>query len=269
MIQHTSSNHKFHQLLSFSFTIQLSKAIGTVVSSVVLMRLLDPEAFGLLGIARVFIEFGWLWAGLIMGKAIINDDKISSLALSSIFWLLIFISIGIIGVFMGLAQLIAWWYENQMLIEIVMVLSCTIFFQAMSMVPDALLQKRLKLKTQGLVWLIAFGVSFGLAIYLATRGYGVWSLVYQLLFFYGLQAVASLLAVKWKPDLVFSITSIQQHFAYVRPLLGSESLTYVATKIDDYLIGKYQGATELGVYNRAYALVALPFRLLSRAYNKV
>lgn len=239
------------------------------MSAIVLMRLLDPEAFGLLGIARVFIEFGWLWAGLIMGKAIINDDKITSLALSSIFWLLIFLSIGIIGLFVGMAYLIAWWYENQMLIEIVMILSLTIFFQAMSMVPDALLQKRLQLRAQGMVWLIAFGVSFGSAIYLANNGYGVWSLVYQLLLFYGFQAVGSLLIVHWKPDLAFSLISIKSHIAYVKPLLGSESLTYIATKMDDYLIGKYQGVTELGIYNRAYTLVALPFRLLSRAYNQI
>ena len=127
-------------------------------------------------------------------------------------------------------------------------------------VAGAMIRRRLDFRRQFFIDLGSYLVGYaGLAAALAVGGFGVWSLVGGTLIqsalasiaqlFVGRHAVRPLLAVRELADLL--------HFGV--GATASNCANYVALTGDNFIVGRAMGATALGLYQRAYMLMALPF----------
>ena len=250
----------------------ISKYSGVLINlgiTAILSRVLTPAEFGIVALVFVFIGFFNLLGNLGIGPAIVQTmdltkDDIGSIFIFSglmafVFALLFFLSAGFISDF----------YDEPNLIPIVRLLSLSVFFNILSIVPKALNKKELRFKQMGIVNISVQAFTGVVAIFMAIRGFSYYSLVFQniimgclsfSIFFY-------LYPVKLVPKL--SKAPLKRIASYSTYQFGYNFINYFSRNLDSILIGKYLGNSALGYYNKSYSLMFLPVYNLTHVITPV
>lgn len=232
--------------------------------SVLLMRLLGPEAFGLIAMVLVFTGFAGVFQDLGFSSALIHFQDASEEHRSTAFWCSVALGICISLALSASAGLIAGFYDLPQLEFIVVAVSLSFAMSAFGSVPRAILQKRMLFARIAIVESVATIVSGGSAALAALGGLGVWALVIQLLLFALISAVGLLLWTPWTPSWRVSRSALDELWRYGAGLTGFAVVNYWARRADDLLIGKFFGSAALGLYSRAYSLMLLPLSQIMR-----
>ncbi len=160
-------------------TGQVLRQLVQIGTSLVLVRLLVPEDFGLIGMAMFFIGIGQLLADFGMGAAIMHSRTDDQVILSSCFWL----NVAVAGVLAALllvgAPLIGGFYKRTDLVPIVAALSLNLLLSGLLVVPAALLTRDMRFAVLARSQVLGSLVGAAAAIAMAWRGFGAWALVMQ------------------------------------------------------------------------------------------
>lgn len=227
-------------------------------TAVVLMRLLDPAVFGLVAMVHALVGFVLLTGEFGLTAAIVQRPTLEETHRSTIFWATALG--GLIGtaVVMAAAPLLATFYDEPALIPVTRVLALLVALAGFGIVPRGILQRRLEFARMVRIDFLAAAAGGAVAIFAAWRGYGVWSLVVQLLVTTAASSILAMLTAGWRPRRVWSVAALADVYSFSAALFGSNTLNYWARNGDDVLVGRMVGATGLGIYSRAYNLMLLP-----------
>jgi O-antigen/teichoic acid export membrane protein len=244
------------QLLKFVFTI-------------LLMRLLTPDDFGQVGMILVFAGIAQLFSELGLGAAVVQRRELRPEHLDSVFWANIAAGAALTALFAALAGPIALFYELPSLRPLTLAISLTFFIGSFRVVQYSLLQRSMAFRKLALVETVAVLLSGGLAVGLALAGYGIWSLVGQLLALSFSAAVLLWLVGGWRPSFSFRFQALRELFSFSFNLLGFSLLDYSVTRASYLLIGKFIGAPALGIYSRADQLMLMPVSQVAGVISRV
>ena len=131
------------------------------------------------------------------------------------------------------------------------------------------LTKKVDFKTQMKVSLPTTILSGFLGVFLAYKGYGVWSLVCMAIFKSILNMFLFFYRTKWLPSLVFHVEKFNHHFSFGYKLTFSGLLDIIFSNVYQVIIGKYYQPAILGFYDRASKLKDLPVQLLTLMVSRV
>lgn len=257
------------QGILWTFMQQFGTQIIGFVVSLVLARLLMPEEFGLIGMIGIFMGIGTALINSGLTQSLIRTEKPDQEDFSTVFFFNLVGSIVIYLIVFFIAPLIAKFYRQEILIDIIRVYSLTFIISAFATVQKTRLTKIMDFKTQMLVELPSLLGSGTLGIYLAYRGYGVWALVWMAVFQSLLSTIQFWIRSKWQPSLVFNVQKFKQHFKFGYKLALSGLLNTAFGNVYHIIIGRYFLASQVGFYTRADSLKQLPVSNLSNALNKV
>ncbi|MFG0331833.1 MAG: MOP flippase family protein, partial [Maioricimonas sp. JB049] len=228
------------------------------VISLVLARLLAPEYFGLLGMATVITGFVKIFKSLGFSSAIVQRKQLSDDLLSTLFWVNLGVCLLVATVVLGISPLAAWMFNDPRVTPIVAVLSINFVFAGFTMVPSALLQRRMefkKLAIREIGGVLAAGLT---AIPLAWLGWGVWALVGSTLASSFAQMVLINLAVPFRPRMVYDRQGLSECLKFGLNLTGYNIFNYFSRSADNLIIGLFLGPAALGYYSLAYKLMRVP-----------
>ena len=237
--------------------------------SVLLARLLTPEAFGLVGMIVVFTGFASLFADAGFGAALVQREEIEERHLSSVFWLQAGLGILLTLMLAAIAPLVAQFYGEPVLKVLTMFVAIQFTIESLGTVQTALFRRKMDFKKITIVKLVATVVSGGVAIVLALLDYGVWSLVWQTVLNTTADVAAVWILSSWYPQFLFRRSAIRELLSYSGNLLGFNAINYWTRNSDDLLIGRYVGSAGLGIYNRAYETMMLPIYLIRGIIGEV
>ena len=233
-----------------------SRVVGSVVF-IVLARLLDPKAFGTIALASVFVVLMSLLVESGFGEAVIQRKELTPSDLDTAFWANNATGVGLALLMTACAGLLSALFDQPELAPVLRVLSLAFVFAALSSVPQALLKRELafqKLALRGLVATLAGGV---VGVAMAFAGFGVWSLVGQLLANAVVGTAALWLACSWRPGRGVSRSSFGELFRFGANILGERIALFASRRSDDFLIGVVLGPVALGLYTAAYRILLL------------
>jgi O-antigen/teichoic acid export membrane protein len=210
----------------------------TIVSGIILARLLDPRDFGLVTLAQVALLTAGVLAGLGMNAAVIHshEDR-TRVAFHAL----------VMSGFAGVCTLLV-------VLIFAEPLSGLLGEPSLTIVPEALLQKELLF---GRVSAIVIGTEIFymvIAVGMAVSGFGVWSLVFgslgkalltMLLMWLLLPGKGWLSAQPWDRRLGGSL------LRYGVRTTGSGIVTFVYQMVDNFTVGNRLGPTALGFYGKA------------------
>ncbi len=236
----------------------VSNQILQFILSVILMRLLLPSDYGVIAMAMVLIGFAGIFSEFGFSSALIQNQNINESHKSSIFWFNIIVGSTLTFFFFVFANIFSNFYNSSNLTNVIRYLSFSFIISSISIVPSSLLQKEMKYAMINKINVLTVFLSGALSVYLAFTGWGVMSLVFQSLFSQLLKMPLLFIASKWRPKFIFNKKSIKELFSYSAYLTGFSIINYGARRSDDFLIGKFMGAGNLGIYSRAYNLMLLP-----------
>jgi O-antigen/teichoic acid export membrane protein len=221
----------------------------TFVAYVILARLLTPDAFGSFTAGSLLIGFGLMFAESGTASALITrSDRIDEAA-STVFYSQALVGVGLSLLALALSPLIGLYFHDRSAAEISAVLSGFLFLRALTIVPDALLQRRLSFVRRVIVdplGSIGFAV---VAVVACALGAGVWGMVAGTYASELVEVVAAWLMCGFRPRRHLASVAIWREIAaFARPLLFSEILNRLASSVDVLALGRFGSAATLGQY---------------------
>ena len=220
------------------------------IVQIVLARLLMPEQFGTIAIVMVFISLARVFVQSGFNTALIQKKDADDVDFSSVFYLSLALA-GILYLIIFLsAPYIANFYNDDILIPVLRVLSLTLFAGAFNSIQNAFVSRNLLFKKLFKSSLGAILISGVLGIIAAYQGLGIWALVIQQLVNQISITIIMWFTVKWRPKLVFSFSKVGELFSFGWKLLASSLLNVLYMELRTLIIGKMYTPSMLGYYNR-------------------
>ncbi len=225
----------------------------------VLARLITPRGFGNYAAASLTLGVGGLFAeGGMMSALITRKTRIDEAASTAFFSLLVSGTL-LMCVALLASPLFGLFFRSSQVEAMTAVLSAGLLIQSLTIVPDALLQRRMSFARRVAIdplGAVAFGA---VAIPLSLNGFGAWSLVAATYASLTLKLISSWAFVRDRPRLrLASIAMWRELASYARPVLGSEALRRVAGQLDVIVLGRFAGGASLGQYRNGLRLAQQP-----------
>ena len=237
----------------------------------VLTRLLDKADFGLVAIATMVIGFTDIFSELGLTVSVIHKQDITDKQYSSVYWTNIILSIIVFSVLWLVSPLVAAFYEQPVLSTIIPLLGLQVLLNGFGKMFQTIKSKNMEFAFISKVKISACLVGFVATILFALFNYGVYSLVFgQLIQVAVMQLTYAYVGRKQQKILWYlDLRGIADFIKIGVYRLGSQMLDFVSSRLDVFLIGKFFGMDDLGVYNLAKDLITRPYGMVNMLTSNV
>ncbi len=253
----------------WSFLNQGGNQIFSLLVTFILARLLTPEEFGTIGMIAVFTGFAGIFVDFGFSTALIQKLEITQKDINTVYFINLASGFLLTILFFFLAPLIAEFYEKPILTILTRSLSPIFIISAISGINRALTIKNLNFKLTTVISLVSLIISSSTAILMAYNGYGVWSILIKMVVDQLVITTLYLIFSPFSQKPVFNKKSFKSLFKVGSYMAGDSIINYWSRNADNLLIGKLLGDSSLGIYTKAYAVMLLPLRNISRVIGRV
>lgn len=227
------------------------------ILSILVARLVSPEAYGLIGMLTIFFSLSTLFIEGGFSKALVQRKNCNQTDFSTVFYFNLFVSILIYILLFFSAPFIASFYNTPELVLLTRIMGFQFILAAFIVVQKAKLLIDINFKTQAKINVLAILVSGAVGLYMAYNGYGVWALVGQNLSLALATTVLMWINGKWRPTWEFSVPAFREMFGYGSNILAAGLYSTILTNIYTIVIGKWYQSKALGYYTRANTLAEM------------
>lgn len=221
------------------------------VANIVLANLLTPSDFGIIGMTALFITLSTSLVDSGFTGALTRKKEVNDADLSTVFYFNFAISLLLYAVLFFTAPLIAAFFEEEILVPVIRILSLSLVVNALGIVHKVLFIRVIDFKTQAKISLFSAVASSLLAIAAAFYGMGVWSLVILQVARAAISTIMLWMMSKWRPGLLFSGKSFKEMFSFGSRLLATSIISAVWSEMYSFIIGKFYTSSTLGLYSHA------------------
>jgi O-antigen/teichoic acid export membrane protein len=186
----------------------------TFLANIVLARRLSEDDFGVVGLLTVFVALAGTILDAGLGTALIQKKNPKKIDYSTVFVFNIAISSFIYFAIFFAAPLIANYYDESILVDIVRVQSIVLCVNAFRIVQYNILIKQLQFKRLTLIDIGSALTGSVIGVVLAYSGFGVWSLVINNIVYSLVFTIIINLIATWRPSFQFSYKSFKQLFSF-------------------------------------------------------
>ena len=216
-----------------------------------IVRLLSPDEYGLIGIITIFITVFNSIVDSGFSNALIRKNDATDKDYNTMFLVNMGISVVLFGLMFLCAPFIAQFFARPELTALCRVMGIVVVINALSIVQNTVLTKRLDFKTKTKASFISSIISGVVGIVMAYSGYGVWALVGQQISRQLLNTICLWIFNRWFPNFTFSIVSFREMWKFGWKLLVSAMIDTTWKEIYQVVIGKCYSPATLGLYTRA------------------
>lgn len=239
------------------------------IQGVILARLLMPSDYGLIAMTGVFFAISYTLVDSGFTTALIRKKERKEIDYSTVYVTNLTLSFLLSAVLCVCSSLIADFYEQPLLKEIVCVNAALMFCGSFIAVQGAKLSIELNFKAKSIINVIST-VTTGIgAIILAFCGFGVWSLILPNFVSIAIKAFLYWRYQHWFPKLRFSLKVWKEYFRFGSNLMISGLLNTFYNNVYPLVIGKCYTAADLGYYNKADGYSQLPSSTVTGILGKV
>ena len=228
-----------------------------------------PGDFGLVAMARGAITFARLAEDFGLDTVILQNRELDAERRARLAGLVLLLGVGLLLLFIALAQPIARINNEPAVAMIVILLSLMFIIDALQVVPKALMQRDLQFRRAAIVTFVQAIVTSGMLMFGVHSGWGLWSFVVSTL----LGGVAStVLLFWWQP---YRIAWPRELRSLVVPLFQGwrvlmSRLTWAGyNTLDGIIVGITIGKDALGAYGFAGDISRQPMEEITSVVSRV
>lgn len=240
-----------------------------LLSTMVLARLVAPGEFGLFVLCGTLTTFLMFFADLGLPWAAIQSKELRPEQVNALFWINVASGAFFWLVCVAAGPLVEAFYQQPGLTGVLAVSGAGFLAHGIAAQPQALLGRSLRFGARAIVDIATLVAGAGVSIGLAYQGYGVWSLAWGPLATGALRAIASWKLSGFRPSLRVEWGSAAAMFRFGGELTLAGFCFYLFRNLDDILIGRAWGPSELAFYNKAYFLMSLLTVVPANSLNSV
>lgn len=246
---------------------QGANMILTLVSTVVLSRLLPPTDFGLVAMVGVVTALGGLLRELGLTVSALRAPTLSHQQASNLFWVNTVLSAAAGAAIAFSGPLLSDIYREPRLQAITPVLAIAFFLSGMQAQIQVKLSRGKKFGTLAAITVAANAAGIATAVVLAIHGLGYWALVWQVVAVSVVEFLSKAIAARWVPARPRRNANTKHLVISGIDYAASSFIQYFATNADTFTLGVRWGAAEVGLYSRAKQLMSMPIQLLTPLVN--
>lgn len=237
----------------------------------VLARLLSKHDFGVATMVMMVLGYAQAYVDLGLSSSLIQKQERDPVKLSTVFWCNVLAGLVSAGVVVALKDTVASLFEEPELVPLIPLAALTLPISALGQQFEALFQRDLRFKLIAALRMTADVTNTAVAIVMAYTGFGVRALIVAGLAGAALNSGALFVLGmrQWPVRLSFRPAEIRSHLRFGAYQLGNVNVGYLASNIDNLLIGRLLGAEALGLYSVALRLTQMPRRYINPVISKV
>lgn len=239
--------------LLWKFAERISAQLVTLIVSLILARLLEPEDYGMVSIVMIFITIANVFVSDGFGSALIQKKDADALDFSTVLYFNIGFSIVLYLILFLSAPIIQRFYGGgyELITPVLRVLGVRLILSAINSVQQAYISKKMMFRMFFLSTFLGTVISAIVGIVLAYKGAGVWALVAQYLTNTTVDTIVLNIRLKMKPLVAFSFQRLRGLFKYGVNILGASLLVCGYQELRALIIGKIYTSSDLAFYDRA------------------
>lgn len=243
--------------LLWKFLERCSVQLVSFIVTILLARILYPEEYGIIALVMIFVNLAQVIVDAGFSSALIQKKNATLSDFSTIFYTNLAMALVLYVILYFSAHAIATFYDKPQLINIVRILSLSLFFYAINSVQRAYLVRNLLFKQQFYSSFGAVIFSGALGITMALKGFGVWALVAQSFGFQIANVAIMWITVPWRPTFEFSRAQFKELFDFGWKIFASSMLINLFINIRGLIIGKVYSARSLALFDRGKQMPSL------------
>lgn len=244
--------------LKWNYLGAFSRVGLQLVVGIVLARILGPEPFGLVALATLVIGFGSLFADFGLASALVQRQDISERDIRFVFTLQSLMGF-LLAVVLTLSAIpIAEFFQRPDAVPVLQLMFLSFAIQGLGQTAVALMRRALDFRRAQIAQLASYLIGYVLVgLPLAFHGAGVWSLVVAHLSQTALSTIFAYV-MTWHPIRPCFSSNDSSLFNFGVKITITNVSNWGLSCSDSVVLGRFFGMTELGLYNRAFSLVAMP-----------
>jgi PST family polysaccharide transporter len=237
---------------------QVGKLGTQLVGLVILARLLTPEDFGLVAMVAVVLAIADLFRDFGMSAAALQARELSQQQASNLFWVNAALGLSAALAVAASAPLLVVIFGESRLYWITPACAFPLLANSLQLPVQVQLSRKFRFVALVVTDVTAQIVALALAVGSAIAGWGYWALVVQLVAAAVTLLLTRFLIAHWIPSWPrrghhsSALVKAGGHIG------GAQALGYIATNVDNLMIGSIWGAGALGNYSNAFKLQSMP-----------
>jgi O-antigen/teichoic acid export membrane protein len=266
-----ATEHDVIERRAISPEVTAGKVVVQAVSwagTLVVIRLLTPEDYGLMakvavvcGIAGAIAELG-LGAAIVRWVDIARDDLRKICGISLVFGVCMTLVVALA------APLLAYLFREPRLTWPIVAASLQIIIGAVAIVPSALATRELSFRRLAKIEMASGITSITATVLLAALGAGVWALVLGTMFGALVRSTA-LLAFGERVWPLLSLRGIGEQLKFGLTVVGNRVSYFIVVQSDVLIGSAFLSTTEIGQYAVALQLATLPMSKVMGTINEI
>lgn len=248
---------------------QISNFALRLGSMVILARLLNPVDFGLVGMVTAFTGVLVLFRDFGLSAASVQRAEVTEAQKSTLFWINLATGAFLMLLAICAAPVVSRFYHEPRLVWVMATVSVGFLVNGAGVQHSALLQREMRFTALAFIEVLSLVVSNGLAVTMAKLGYGYWALVGMTIAAPLTTTVGAWVATAWIPGPPRRGIGIRSMMQFGGTVTLNSLVLYLTYNLVNVLLGRFWGATAIGIYGRASQLVRIPTDNLNSAVGEV
>jgi O-antigen/teichoic acid export membrane protein len=240
---------------AFSQGLSFVLRIGSMM---ILARLLAPREFGLVGMVTALTGVLNLFRDFGLSSATVQHGHVTEEQMSALFWINVLVGLVLGLLLMGLSPLVAAFYREPRLVWVSIVLGTSFIFNGAGVQHAALLERQIRFSALAAIDVISLIVSILVAIIMAAAGFSYWALVASAVSIPLVGTFCLWRTTGWMPGRPRLQVDLHSIMRFGGGITLVNLIVYIAYNLEKVLLGRFWGASALGLYGRAYQLVNIP-----------
>ncbi|MCE7798631.1 lipopolysaccharide biosynthesis protein [Sphingobium sufflavum] len=236
---------------------QIVTQILSWVSTLMVIRILNPADYGLFAMTQAVIAFMTFLNGYGLVSALVASETIDTNRLRQAFGLMLLLNGGLGLAQLALAPLAADYYNQPMVADMLRVQAVIYLSTPFITLPEVLMGRSLNFRKAAYVTLISGLVAAGVAITGALSGWGVWTLVWAPIAGFYVKAAGYSIVTRFFIRPSFNFRGAGPTIWYAVTLLGSQLAFLIQSQADVFIGGRALDPHALGLYAEALFLTQI------------
>jgi PST family polysaccharide transporter len=236
----------------WSALTEIASKLVSPISTMILARLLTPEAYGAVATTTIIISFAELFTDAGFQRYIIQhdftDDDDRDKSINVAFWSNLVMSLIIWGIIITFRYPIARIVGSPGLETAIAVACAAIPIAAFSSIQSAIYKRNLNFRVPFIVRMIGIGITFFVTIPLVFWLRNYWALIISNLIQGLVAAVTLTIFSDWKPKLYYSFKRLKEMFGFCIWIIIDQFLSWTNNYLDIFIAGKKFSQHTLGIY---------------------
>jgi O-antigen/teichoic acid export membrane protein len=233
------------------------------------VRLLTPDAFGLATLAGLLAGYLTIWSELGLSIAILQQRIQDEHTLRKIFGLLLLVGALLFLVSLGTAPLLSALFDAPALTPLAQLVAVGFLIMPFSVIPNAQLSIQLQFRTLSVAAMISSLSSASATLLLAYSGFGAYALIGGSLVLLSARALVLNVSSPFLKFPSFDFRGLRTFMAFSGNVLATRTVWYWYSESDQFIVGKAMGPHQLGYYAVGRQLAAMPMDKMIEVLNSV